>query len=36
MGRFLRLHTVYLINEPLKIFHEVLGVFNLKHLSLCY
>lgn len=30
MGRFLRLHTVYLINEPLKIFHEVLGVFNLK------
>lgn len=30
MGRFLRLHTVYLINEPLKIFYEVLGVFNLK------
>lgn len=30
MGRFLRFHTVYLINEPLKIFYEVLGVFNLK------
>lgn len=30
MGRFLRFHTVYLINEPLKIFYEVLGIFNLK------
>lgn len=30
MGRFLRFHTIYLINEPLKIFYEVLGVFNLK------
>ncbi|MGC9651890.1 DUF1361 domain-containing protein [Staphylococcus warneri] len=30
MDRFLRFHTVYLINEPLKIFYEVLGVFNLK------
>lgn len=30
MGRFLRIHTVYLINEPLKIFYEVISVFNLK------
>ena len=30
MGRFLRIHTVYLINEPLKIFYEVIDVFNLK------
>lgn len=30
IGRFLRLHTVYLINEPLKIVTEVLSVFNLK------
>lgn len=30
MGRFLRIHTVYLINEPLKIFYEIISVFNLK------
>ncbi|QDW85236.1 DUF1361 domain-containing protein [Staphylococcus pasteuri] len=30
MGRFLRIHTVCLINEPLKIFYEVISVFNLK------
>ena len=30
IGRFLRLHTVYLINEPLKIVTEVLSVFSLK------
>lgn len=30
MGRFLRIHTVYLINESLKIFYEVIDVFNLK------
>ena len=30
IGRFLRLHTVYLIDEPLKIFTQVLSVFNIK------
>lgn len=30
IGRFLRLHTFYLINEPLKIVTEVLSVFSLK------
>ena len=30
IGRFLRLHTVYLIDEPLKIATQVLSVFNIK------
>ncbi len=32
IGRFLRLHTVYFINEPLKIVTEVLSTFNFKTL----
>lgn len=32
IGRFLRLHTVYFINKPLKIVTEVLSTFNCKTL----
>lgn len=34
IGRFLRLHSVYLINEPLRIFHEVWSSLSLT--TLCF
>lgn len=34
IGRFLRLHSVYLINEPLRIFHEVWSSLSLT--ALCF
>lgn len=34
IGRFLRLHSVYLINEPLRIFHEVCSSLSLT--ALCF
>ena len=34
IGRFLRLHTVYLLNAPLKIVKEVL-IIDVKSVTIC-